>query len=79
MKAEYTKYSRSNYNLIVGILSDAGFFTNLNNMKRGEILVTDISGVTDLLMAVWNHVSQFKGTVTVFRTSNEKIVSIMVL
>ncbi len=77
-KNDYPTFSRSNFNLIVGILSDAGFFVNLNHMKSGKIFVAEVNGVNDPLMAVWAHLHQFKPVVEITRTENKQVVVIEV-
>jgi hypothetical protein len=77
-KTVYPTFSRSNYNLIVGILSDAGFFVNLNHMKSGKLFVAEVNGINDPMMAVWAHLDQFKGTIEVTRTENKLVVLVEV-
>ena len=77
-KNAYPTFSKSNYNIIVAILSGAGFFVNLAHMDKGKIFVAEVNGCKDALMAVWAHLNQFKGTIEVTRTENKTVVIIEV-
>lgn len=77
-KNEYPVFSKSNYNLIVGILSDAGFFLNLSHMKKGKLFVAEVNHDIAPLLSVWAHLGQFKGTIEVMPTENKMVIVITV-